>query len=120
MKSFLKSFQFAARGLRMAFADERNLRIHTGVALTVIVAGIYFQITTQEWCILILCIGIVFGFELLNSAIENLTDLVSPQYQPLAGKVKDISAGAVLIVSVMALVIGLLIFCKYLYLACGI
>jgi len=114
MKSFLRSFKFACRGLQMAFADEQNLRIHAAATLTVVIAGIYFHVTAFEWCILILCIGIVLGFELMNSAIENLTDLVSPQHQPLAGKVKDISAGAVLIVSAMAVVVGLFIFWKYL------
>ncbi|HEY3406155.1 MAG TPA: diacylglycerol kinase family protein [Ohtaekwangia sp.] len=113
MKSFLRSFQYAWNGLRQALREERNLRVQLSVAIAVIVAGFYFRITNAEWCILLICIGLVLGFELLNSALENLVDLVQPERHPLAGKVKDMGAAAVLTVSFASLVAGVIIFWKY-------
>ena len=68
----------------------------------------------MEWIAVILCIGMVIGAELFNSAIERIVDLVSPQRHPLAGQIKDIAAGAVLICALTALIIGLIIFIPYL------
>lgn len=114
MKAFLKSFGYAWNGLREAIRDERNLKVQLAAAAVVIALGFYFHVTATEWCILILCIGIVLGFELLNTALENLVDLVHPERHPLAGKVKDIAAASVLIVSLTSLIISLIIFWKHL------
>jgi diacylglycerol kinase len=75
----------------------------------VIVLGIVFKLTIPEWCWLIFVIGLVFITEMLNTAIEFLTDLVSPEYNPLAKKVKDVAAGAVLFAAIIAVIIGLII-----------
>lgn len=114
MKAFSKNFRYAWKGLRQAISEERNLQVQLVAALVVIVAGFYFSVTAGEWCILILCIGMVLGFELLNTALENLVDLVQPERHPLAGKVKDIAAASVLIVSITSLIISLIIFWKHL------
>lgn len=114
MKSFLKSFIYAFHGIWSGISGERNLKAQIVVALLVIGAGFYVSITPEEWCIVILCIGVVIGLELMNSAIESLVDLVTLERKPLAGKIKDIAAGAVLVVSCMAVVIGIIIFRKYL------
>ena len=108
-----KTFSDAWNGFKIAFKEERNLRIHTGAMLIVVMLGVYFHITSIEWIVLVITIGIVVCLELVNSAIENLTDLVTKERQPLAGKVKDISAAAVLFASVISVVVGLLIFVKY-------
>ena len=79
----------------------------------VICAGFYFRITTSEWCWLVLCFGMVLSAELFNTAIENLVDMVSPEYHPLAGKVKDVAAGAVVVTAGTSVIIALLIFKKY-------
>ena len=113
MNGFLKSFIYATQGLRAAFKDQRNLKIQLLVALLVINAGFFFRIESWEWCVILICIGLVIGFELMNSAIESLVDLVTRERNPLAGKVKDIAAGAVLVVSISALIVGLIIFRKY-------
>lgn len=113
MKAFLQSFGYAWKGLREAIRDERNIKVQLAAAGAVITSGFYFHVTTTEWCILILCIGTVIGFELLNSALENLVDLVHPEQHPVAGKVKDIAAAAVLIVSITSLIISIIIFWKY-------
>lgn len=114
MKEFFQSFAFALQGIWSGVADQRNLKVQLAVAMVVIGAGFYVSITPLEWCIILLCIGLVIGLELLNSAIENLVDLVTMERNPLAGKIKDIAAGAVLTVSIISLIIGLIIFRKYL------
>lgn len=113
MKRFIRSFIYAIRGIRSAVADQPNLKILIGVALVVIGAGFYFHITSVEWCLVILCIGLVVGLEMINSAIESLVDLVTKVRMPLAGRVKDIAAGAVLVVAIASLVVGIIIFRKY-------
>src|SRR3990170_277736 len=114
MRDLLKSFIYALHGIWSGIADQRNLKFQLGVAAIVIGAGFYLSITSIEWCIILLCIALVIGLELVNTALENLVDLVTLERNPLAGKIKDIAAGAVLIVSVMSLIIGLIIFRKYL------
>ena len=95
-------------------ADQRNLRVLICIGAAVVAAGFYYDITTVEWCIVLLCIGLVVGLEMINSSIESLVDLVTMEKNPLAGKVKDMAAGAVLFTSVMSTIIGLIIFWKYL------
>jgi len=78
--------------------------------LLVLYAGWFFCINTTEWCLIILCIGGVFMAELFNTAFEQLVNLVSPQHNLIAGRVKDVAAGAVLIFSMIALIVGLIVF----------
>ena len=114
MKSFFLSFLYAIHGLWSAIADQRNLKVQLAVALLVVGAGFYLSITPIEWCIILLCIAFVIGLELVNTALENLVDLVTLERKPLAGMIKDIAAGAVLFVSILSLIIGIIIFRKYL------
>ena len=114
MKAFLKSFTYALNGIVVSFRDQRNLKVQALIALVIIGAGFYFSITATEWCMIILSIGLVMGMEMINTAIENLVDLVTQEQKPLAGKVKDVAAGAVLFASLMAVVTGIIIFLKYL------
>jgi hypothetical protein len=76
----------------------------------VVIAGFLYRISSTEWLTIILCISLVIGMEAMNTAVEWLTDLVSPEYHPLAGKVKDVAAAAVLITVIGAVVAGLIIF----------
>ena len=114
MKSFFKSFLYAIQGVWSALNVQRNIKVQLTIAVVVILAGFYLSITDVEWCILLLCIALVIGLELVNTALENLVDLVTQERHPLAGRVKDIAAGAVLFASVVTLVIGIIIFKKYL------
>jgi diacylglycerol kinase len=111
--SFIRSFVVACRGFAVAVKEERNMKIHLSTALLVISLGFYFKVSQLEWIILLIMIGLVIGAELLNTAIENLTDLVSPEKQALAGKVKDIAAAAVLFISFISVVVRFVIFAKY-------
>lgn len=105
-----RSFKYAFSGIITATKTQANFRIHLIATILVALMGFYFQISYAEWILIILSIGFVISAELFNSAIEFLTDLVSPLQNDIAGKVKDMAAGAVLISAVSAAIIGLIIF----------
>jgi diacylglycerol kinase (ATP) len=106
----LKSFGFALKGIGFMLRTQMNAKIHAVAALVVITLGFIYSIETFEWCLIIFAIGLVFIAELFNTALEFLTDLISPHYHEKAGKVKDIAAGAVLFAAITAALIGLMIF----------
>lgn len=114
IKKQLYGFGYAWKGIWCCIGKEQNLSFHLIAAIIVVIAGFILSITKIEWTIVILCIGVVIAAELFNTAIERLVDLVSPQQHPIAGKVKDIAAGAVLVCAVTAAIIGLIIFVPYL------
>lgn len=113
-KKQLRSFGYAWKGIRCCVGKEQNLSFHLIAAVLVVIAGWQLGITRTEWAILLLCIGMVIAAELFNTAIEKLVDLVSPGRHPLAGQVKDIAAGAVLVCAAAAAMVGLIIFVPYL------
>lgn len=107
--NLLQSFRNAFRGIYFFFREQRNARIHGAAALAVIALGLWLELPVHDWCLLILCIIAVMGMEMLNTAVEYLADVVSPGYDPRIGKLKDIAAGAVLLVSLGSLICGVLI-----------
>lgn len=109
----LKSFAYAWKGIGSFVRKEHNAWIHCSAIIVVTTAGFLFNITRTEWLIIFLCFGIVLAAEAFNTAIERLVNLVSPGYQPIAGDVKDIAAGAVLICAITAAIIGGVIFIPY-------
>lgn len=106
----VKSFGYALSGIWFLLRHERHMQIHGMAAVLVIFAAWFFELSHTEWCLAIFAIGLVFTAEAFNSAIEQLTNISSPQHNPLAGKVKDIAAGAVLLAAIAAAIIGILIF----------
>lgn len=106
----LKSFNYAFNGLRILFKEEHNARIHLLAALLVIFLGFFYKISNLEWVSILLSIGLVFSMEMLNTAIENLADFVTPERNEKIKKVKDLAAAAVLISAVVALIVGLMVF----------
>ncbi len=112
----ISSFRYAFRGLSDLFRRQPNARIHLLAAVSVVALGIYCQISRMEWIALSICISLVLALEALNTALEYLTDLISPEFHPLAGKAKDVAAAAVLLAAAGAVVVGLLIFIPRLYL----
>ena len=86
------------------------MRIHAVAVVVVTIAGLFLGLTAIEWSLIALCIGAVIGAEMMNTAIEELVDLVSPQFNPKAGKIKDIAAGAVLLTAIVATVVAVYIF----------
>ncbi len=109
-KQFRRSVGHAAAGLKTAFTTERHIRIHCGVAVAAILAGVLLPLSANEWLWILLCITLVIGAELFNTALEALTDLATPDYHPLAKKAKDIAAGAVVLCVLFAIATGLIIF----------
>jgi len=110
---FLKSFQYAWNGIVYTVTTQPNFRRHIVVALIALGLGWYFDLLAWEWCVILLSIGFVWTTELINTAFEHLTDVTTPEYNPLVGKVKDIAAGAVLFAAIAAGIIGLIIFLPY-------
>ncbi len=108
-RNILESFRFAFAGLWHAWRTQRNTRIHLTIAAGVIALGLWLGLSYTQWAVLALTIGFVLVSEMLNTVAETLIDLVSPGYHPLAKVVKDVTAGAVLLGAIIAVIVGLLI-----------
>lgn len=113
--SFVGSFRYAMNGIIYAFKTERHIMIHSFAAGIVMLLGFYFHVSKVEWLVLFLTIAMVITLEMVNTAIEKVVDLVTEEYHPLAKYAKDIAAGAVLIASIFAVVIGSIIFIPYIF-----
>ncbi|MBD1397416.1 diacylglycerol kinase family protein [Pontibacter sp. JH31] len=113
IRSRYNSFRFAFKGLNAVFRSEPNMHLHVLASIIVLVMAYRFEVTRVEWCLLILCIGMVWVAEIFNTSIETLTDLVSPMENIWAGKTKDLAAGAVLMAALTAVAVGLFIFIPY-------
>lgn len=100
------SFGHALRGVGSALRSEVHLQLHALATAAVLGVGLYFQISPTEWALVALAVAGVWAAELFNTAIETLTNLVSPGYHPLAGRAKDVAAGAVLLAALGALAVG--------------
>lgn len=105
----VRAFGYAIKGVRVASRD-RMFRIQLVCAAIAIALGLLVTLSAIEWCVLVLTISLVLAFEVMNTAVEAVVDLVSPEPHPLAGRAKDLAAGAVLIASIGALVVGLVLF----------
>ncbi|MBO7675376.1 MAG: diacylglycerol kinase family protein [Atopobiaceae bacterium] len=108
--TFLRSFLFAIQGFRMALKTERNIKVMLLGSVFAVSMGFLLQIDLLSWAIILLCCGVVIAAELLNTAVETIVDLVSPEYHPLAGRAKDISAGAVWALCVIVALVGVIVF----------
>lgn len=115
IKKRIKSFGYAFQGIGNFIRKEPNAWIHCTAVVVVTSLGIYYGISATEWCIVILCFGLVLMAEAFNTAIERLVDLVSPDFHPLAGTIKDVAAGAVLLGAIAAAIVGCIIFIPYIF-----
>lgn len=106
----LKSFGYAFEGIYTCIKKERNMKIHCVMAVLVVAAGVILKISVIEWCICFLLFGLIWALELANTSIEAVVDLVTDEKKPLAKLAKDSAAGAVLAASIMAAIIGFIIF----------
>jgi diacylglycerol kinase len=112
-RSLPKSFGFAFEGLKLAFKQEPNFRIHIIAAFLITAAGIFFNISILEWVILTFTISFVIIAELINTAVESLVDIVSPEIKNEAKIAKDVLAAAVFVTALLAIVVGLLLFVQH-------
>lgn len=108
--SRVKSFQYAFAGVKTLFKSEPNARIHLVSAVVAIALGAFCQLDASEWLFVVLAIVLVFAAELFNTALETLANFVQPERHEAIKKVKDLAAGAVLMISIGAFVGGLIIF----------
>ena len=111
----LRSVVCAWRGIRVMVASQQNAWIHAMATVAVGVLGLVVGLSTADWCWIVLAVVAVWTAEALNTALEFLTDVASPAFHPLAGKAKDVAAGAVLIAAVGAVLIGLLVLGPHLW-----
>lgn len=110
LKRFLYSFIYAGNGIKHAIRHEQNIKIQLIIGLVVTLLAFALNIEKLEKLILFIVIGTVISLEFVNTAIERIVDLVTPNYHPIAKVAKDVSAAAVLIFSIFAIIIGIVIF----------
>ncbi|MBC7572565.1 MAG: diacylglycerol kinase family protein [Spirosoma sp.] len=105
----LRSFRFAGQGVVNLFRFENNAKVHLLMAIVVVGAGVWLGLSRVEWAIILTQIGLVWATEAINTAIEKLCDFVSPGLHPQIKAIKDMASGAVLIVAIMAVFVGVMV-----------
>lgn len=108
-RKVVRSFRFAGQGILDLFRYENNAKVHLLIAGLVTVAGFLLNLTRTEWAIILTQIGLVWAAEAFNTALEKLCDFVSPGLHPQIKAIKDLSSGAVLILAITAVIVGLII-----------
>lgn len=109
-KRLTNSFKYAFEGILQAYVGEQNLKIHTVIAILVIIFGFILKISYTEWLVCLVLIGLVLMAEFFNTSIEYLVDLASPEIHPLAKATKDTASAGVLMMAIISAIIGLIIF----------
>lgn len=110
---FLRSFAYSIDGLKYAYKYEQSMLIHVIVTVAVIIINIVFKVTSMEWLITFLAIGMVLSSELINTAIEAVVDLVTLEIHPLAKIAKDCGSAATFVLAMMAAVVGVIVYFPY-------
>jgi len=113
VKRLVKSFVYAFRGLGKTFKEEQNLQVQTIIAIFVIILAGIFQVNIIEWSLLIIVISLVILTEIINSAVERITDVLKPRINSYVKEIKDIMAAAVMMASITATVVGIIILGPY-------
>lgn len=119
MASFLNNIGYANRGIYYFFKAERNGRIQAFIAVATVCVAFLFCITSLEWCIILSCVSTVIGFEMMNTAIERICEMLSKEYHPTIKVIKDVAAGAVWLASIVSVIVGIIIFYPYLLKLCA-
>ncbi len=110
LQNRIKGVKVAFKGAYLLLRTEASIKVQFGIAILITIAGFIFQISNTEWMLQFFAIGLVMGIEGVNTAIEKLADFVHPDHNDKIGFLKDISAGAVLLVSIIAVIIGFIIY----------
>ena len=114
MSSFIKNVEFATAGIKYFFKNERNGRIQGLIAIVVIALACIAGLSRMEWCIILVCIAMVIGLEMINTALERVGEMLSIEYHPMVKIIKDVAAGAIFWVVIFSSIIGAIIFLPYL------
>lgn len=104
------SFGFAFSGIAYAFKTQRNIKIHLAIGILAVILGIVFGVDVTDWIAITICIFCMFALELINTSIESVVDMVSPQWSEPAKRAKDCAAGAVCIAAFGSVVVGCIVF----------
>lgn len=110
LRNRIKSVGFALRGALLLIRTEASIKVQVFLALVMTAAGFYFQISATEWILQTLSIALVMGVEGINTAVEKISDYIQPEFDKRIGLIKDVSAGAVMMVSIGAIIVGLIIY----------
>ncbi len=105
-----RSFYYAFQGLKTAFISEPNLRFHFFAAILALIVGIFLKLATYEWLLLAFIIFFVITLELLNTVLEAIVNMVSPEVHPYAKIAKDVSAACVLLAAILSIIVGSVLF----------
>lgn len=108
-RRYRDSFRYAFWGVKTAFQEERNMRTHVMTGVVVLIVSLFLDLSRSEWLWLILVSYLVFVMELINTVVENVVDLITDEYHPIAKKVKDMAAAVVLVTASFAALIGIII-----------
>ena len=110
MLHIIKSFKYAADGIKEAFQSERNMKVHFALMILAIVLGLVLKLSSIEWAILTITIGLVLILEFINTSLEQIVDIVSPEKQEKARIAKDVAAAGVLISAIVSVLVGIFLF----------
>ena len=105
----LKAILIALRGIAIAWLQERHMKLHSLAALVVALLAWFSGVDAISWAVLMLCVGLVVSLELMNSALERLSNWVTMETDPLIRDAKDMSAAAVLAASIFAAIVGIIL-----------
>ena len=114
--TFIRSFGYAIEGFLTAVRTERNINVMLAIGALAIIAGLVIGLDPLSWCVILICCGLVIHAELANTAIEAVVDLACQEIHPVAKRAKDIAAASVYVLSIMAAVVGLLVYASALHL----
>ncbi len=110
LENRIKSVGFALRGALLLIRTEASIKIQVFLAILMTAAGFYFEISNIEWILQVLAIALVIGIEGANTGIEKICDFIHPEFDKRIGFIKDVSAGAVMLVSIGAIIVGFIIY----------
>lgn len=110
LQSLNNAFKNAFNGLKFVFTTQRNAKIHLLISLLVFLCGVFFRISLTQWIGIVIVVGLVWAAECMNTGVEKLTDLASPEYHILARVAKDCAAAAVLMTSITSVIVGFIVF----------
>jgi diacylglycerol kinase (ATP) len=108
--TFPHAFRCALEGIAYTFRTQRNFRVQTVFAIVALVMAALLRVPAFGWLAIVVCIGVVFSLECVNTALESLADKVSPEWHELVKRAKDCAAGAVLLAAAMSLVVAAIVY----------
>ncbi len=114
-RRFFESLRYAVEGIGYCIKTQRNMRIHIVIAIIVLMTGLLLRIGRAEFVMVLMSISMVFICEIVNTAVERAVDTATMEYHPIAKIAKDVAAGAVLVAALNSVIVGLLVFGKYLW-----